>query len=135
MGASNNDVGRFAFTSGISALVMDLINGQGLNAAGGARSSRKRKTRSAKGKADKPPPKIWESFKQRQEWQYQENEAAGGTDIEGIVKEFMSSAAEAVTDKWWWSIAKSAVGFGNDEEPEEQAGRTKRAKTKGSKTR
>lgn len=135
MGAASSsaDVGRFSVASTVSGVVMDMINGQSLNAAGGPRSTR---SRSRNTNANKARPKPWHSFAQHQDWQYQEKRAAKDDgDVQQILKDVVSSAEKIVTDSVWWAAAKHAIGFDTGDEEAEQSASIKQAKTKGSTSR
>lgn len=104
--------------SGLGGFVLDMINGQGQNAAGGSRRSQ-RSTRSF----DKKKPKAWESFERHREWQYQENDA--GADAHTIISEIASAAGKFVRESGWWSVAKTIVEGGMGEQVEAESAKGK----------
>ncbi|KAJ7124932.1 hypothetical protein C8R44DRAFT_619175 [Mycena epipterygia] len=110
--------------AGVGSLILNLINGDGRNAAGGPR------TRSQSAKQAKKPrtrlrkPKPWDSFERHREWQFQENEgAANDGGVQDVFGNIMEAAGNAVKESGWWEVAKGIMGEGNSE-PE--SGRQKR---------
>ncbi|KAF7315346.1 hypothetical protein MIND_00049200 [Mycena indigotica] len=68
-GGNAVDGGRGGIVAGLGSFLLDALNGQGQNAAGGRRNRQKTKPSRTKRK-----PKAWESWDQHREWQYQEKE-------------------------------------------------------------
>lgn len=96
----------------LSGLVMDAINGQNQNAAGGARArpntNRNTKNANTKGQSGSrgTRPKAWESFQQHNDWQYQENaNGRGAGDLNEVLQGIMGSV---MGGGGWMDAAKNA---------------------------
>jgi hypothetical protein len=127
----NGLAGR-GIVAGLGGIVLNMLNGDGRNAAGGPRT-RSRSRNSAKKAAGTrmKKPKPWDSFEQHREWQYQENGGAeGGQDV---LANLMDQASKAVTGSGWWEVAKS-VFAGQDASEESESARAQGRKGN-SKTR
>lgn len=115
----------------LGGLVLDALNGQGQNAAGGTRS--RPRTRSQ----TRSRPKPWDSFQQHRDWQYQENNdnANQGTPL---VQEIIEGVVGVAERGGWLNAAKRAYdGFQNagaDRNSDDETGRrtqpARKAKTK-----
>jgi len=101
--------GMMAFLSG---LVLDAINGGGQNAAGGSR------TRSRTRPQSQSRPKVWDSFQQNRDWQYQDNTQSnhnhersseqGNGMVQGIIENIVGAAERG----GWLAAAQRAMdGF------------------------
>ncbi|KAK7057410.1 hypothetical protein R3P38DRAFT_3252521 [Favolaschia claudopus] len=121
----NGLAGR-GIVAGLGGIVLNLLNGDGMNAAGRPRTrSRSRKSKTGGTRINKPKP--WDSFERHREWQYQENGGgAEGTDAE-VVAEFLNKAGQAVTGSKWWEVAKN-VFAGQDSEGDAQTSQEQRRK-------
>lgn len=87
----------------IGGMILDMLNGQGQNAAGGARSQKQKKA---------PRPKSWESWDKHEQWQYKENAQngqGGDSGTQQIMGQIFGAAGRAVREGGWWEAAKSAV--------------------------
>jgi len=130
MGNANgeNGVGGPFAGGGISpavgGLILDMINGQGQNAAGGARSARSSRTSRARSQRQQAPrPKAWESWDRHQEWQYNENaqheEDAAGDDVQKVLGNILGAVGRTVAEGGWWEAARGAAekfGVGKQED-------------------
>lgn len=117
----------------VSSFLMDALNGQGQNAAGGQRSTRKARTRSRTNKK----PKAWDSFEEHEEWRYQEEKDAEGSDTgdaQKIIGDIIGAAGRVIQDGSWWDTAKGFVdsvsSTGGDEEQEEDDDRRRQPSRK-----
>lgn len=92
----------------VGGMILDMINGQGQNAAGGARSSRSSRTQKQKA----PRPKAWESWDRHREWQYSENAQNEDDNAGNGMQKILGDVFGAVREAGWWEAAKGAVdGF------------------------
>ncbi|KAJ7502797.1 hypothetical protein B0H11DRAFT_1986397 [Mycena galericulata] len=99
--------------AGLGSLALNMMNGDGRNAAGGKSKSRLRK------------PKPWDSFESHREWQYQEDgRYAEGGAVQDVLGSIMDAAGKAVRDNSWWEVAKGLVM------PEDESAESGRATTK-----
>ncbi|KAJ7251790.1 hypothetical protein B0H12DRAFT_1219502 [Mycena haematopus] len=123
---ANGLAGR-GIVAGLGSAVLNMLNGDGRNAAGGPRTrSRSRKpAKKAAGRMKKPKP--WESFERHREWQYQENGGAEDQDAQDVLANLMDKAAEAVSGSTWWDVAKG-VFAGQDASDESESPREQRRK-------
>ncbi|EMD37591.1 hypothetical protein CERSUDRAFT_83338 [Gelatoporia subvermispora B] len=118
-------------------LILDALNGQGRNAAGGSRS--RSNARSSSQKQKDPRPKAWESWDRQEQWTYEEardrNAADGlGEEVQKILGGILGSAGNLVREGGWWEAAKGMMeGVGQDSErqQEEREGPGTRSRTKG----
>ncbi|KAJ6497869.1 hypothetical protein C8R45DRAFT_984507 [Mycena sanguinolenta] len=130
---ANGLAGR-GIVAGLGSVVLDMLNGDGRNAAGGPRTrSRSRKPAKKTAGSRMKKPKPWDSFERHREWQYQENGGAESEDAPDVLATLMDKAAEAVTGNAWWEVAKS-VFTGQDASGESEAPQEQRRKGK-TKTR
>ncbi|RDB25305.1 hypothetical protein Hypma_008054 [Hypsizygus marmoreus] len=132
MGSANeNGVGGYGVIPTLGNFVLDMINGQGQNAAGGSRSrSQKQRYRAS---PERKKPKPWDSFERHREWQYQETEGrVGNADAQTIINDIMGAASSAVKDSWWWSMTKSIVegGLGEQTDGEGVNGNDRRKRSR-----
>lgn len=142
MGNSNgNGLGNYGVVSTLGGFVLDMINGQGQNAAGSARSkSRTQKTRSRSRLADKKPkPKPWEPFERHREWQQDAAPVDQAADAQKFIGDIVGAAGKVVKESGWWNMAKKILegGSGGDDGVEGTKGRkpTQKAKSKESRSR
>ncbi|KAI0949657.1 hypothetical protein AcW1_009199 [Taiwanofungus camphoratus] len=98
----------------LGGLVLDMINGQGQNAAGGPRNARSARTsRSQTQKA--PRPKAWEAWDQHRDWQYNENNRPQGngeglgTEVQKFIEGVVGAAGQVLSEGEWWDAAKGIV--------------------------
>lgn len=121
----------------IGGFVLDLINGQGQNAAGGNRqrrpyshsNSQSTYSTSSRARKSKPQerPKAWESWDRHHEWQYQENPGPDGADVQNVIGDILGAAGSVIRESGWWEAAKEFVdGLGKERDDGAQAGSTKR---------
>ncbi len=91
----------------LGGMVLDILNGQGQDAAGGPRGSRQ---------GERARPQAWESFDQHWEWQFEEKQwnTADTTSPSQHVQEFVVDALQRARDGSWWSIARGAVQIFSD---------------------
>jgi hypothetical protein len=101
----NTEIGTFSVVSGVTGMVMDLINGQGQNAAGGSRVRRS----TARTEHRRRKPKAWDSFAQHKEWQYREEQAVEHGTAQKMLADMLSSAENLLTGGKWWEVAKGAM--------------------------
>ena len=99
----------------LAGVVLDLLNGQGKDAAGGPRGSRQQ---------GRSRPQAWESFDQHWEWQFEEQQwnAADSTSPSQHVQQFVADALQRARDGSWWSIARGAVQSFSDPGSSERDG-------------
>ncbi|KZT72157.1 hypothetical protein DAEQUDRAFT_723328 [Daedalea quercina L-15889] len=108
-----NGVGRGSgIVPTVGGMILDMLNGQDGNVAGGARTSRtSSRPRAQRQKA--PRPKPWESWDQHQEWQYKENAQNegdhGDSSTSQIMGQIFGTVGRAVREGGWWEAAKQAV--------------------------
>ncbi|TFK54513.1 hypothetical protein OE88DRAFT_1655219 [Heliocybe sulcata] len=122
----NGAAGQGGITSTIGGILLDLINGQGQDAAGGAR----RQTRS-QSRQRAPRPKPWESFDRHREWQYQENQddEEGGSDVQKVVQDILGAAGTVLKEGAWWETLKGMMEPGaQDGEVDDDGARPPRRK-------
>ncbi|GBE81060.1 hypothetical protein SCP_0307840 [Sparassis crispa] len=104
----------------IGGFLLDMLNGQGQNAAGGARSNPRPKTQSQSTRSrsrpqnqpKSPRPKAWESWDRHREWQYNENEgtdAGSEGEVKKVIGDIIGAAGRVLSDGRWWEAAKGAV--------------------------
>ncbi|KAH9839429.1 uncharacterized protein C8Q71DRAFT_831906 [Rhodofomes roseus] len=93
-------------------MILDMLNGQDRNVAGGARTSRT-STRSRTQRRKAPRPKAWESWDRHQEWQYNDNAqnqaGDGGSGVQQIMGQIFGAAGRVIRDGGWWEAAKNVV--------------------------
>ncbi|KAF7362071.1 hypothetical protein MVEN_00552700 [Mycena venus] len=128
----NGLAGR-GLVAGLGSMVLNMLNGEGRNAAGGPRTrsrSRKQAKKSPGTRMKKPKP--WDSFEAHREWQYQENGGAGGGDAQDVLADLMDKASKVVTENGWWEVAKGVfAGQGaSQEESESSQGQKRKGNTK-----
>ncbi|KAI9437575.1 hypothetical protein H4582DRAFT_1955892 [Lactarius indigo] len=97
----------------LTGLALDLLNGQGKDAAGGPRSSRQRGR-----------PQVWESFDQHLEWQFEEQQwnTADTTSPSQHVQQFVADALQRAREGGLWSIARGALQSFSDPRTSEREG-------------
>lgn len=124
--------------SGLGGLILDMINGQGQNAAGGSRYKTRTQSKASRAHARKTGnrPKPWDSFEQHREWQYRENDAGDdGNDIQKVIGDIAGAAGRVVRESGWWEAAKSVVvGMGGEDDSNgdvERRSSERRKRTKG----
>jgi len=123
--------GAGGIVTGLGGMLLDMINGQGQNAAGGSRGSRSQASRSRKTKTGsasssrnqkpKEKPKPWDSFEAHRDWQYQQDAAAeDGNDVQKVLGDILG----AVKDSGWWEIAKGVVdgALNGNEDADDEGG-------------
>jgi len=115
--------------AGVGSLVLNLLNGNGRNAAGRTRSQSGEQTKKSKTRQRKPKP--WDSFDRHREWQFQENEADDndGT-VQDVLGNILDAAGKAVKDSGWWEAAKSLLNGEVDSRGSEGKGQKRKANTK-----
>ncbi|KAJ7782880.1 hypothetical protein B0H16DRAFT_1671091 [Mycena metata] len=118
--------------AGIGSLILNMLNGDGRNAAGGPRtrnrSGRQTKKPTTKARAKKPKP--WDSFERHREWQFQDNEGVNGADGQDALGNLMNAASQAVRASGWWEAAKGAI-MGQEAPADSESGvKKKKANTK-----
>lgn len=92
--------------AGLGSLVLNMMNGDGRNAAGGPRT----RSQTSKSKTKLRKPKPWDSFEQHREWQYQENgHGADRGDAPDVFGNIMDAAGRVVKESGWWEVAKGLV--------------------------
>ncbi|KAJ8468919.1 hypothetical protein ONZ45_g17065 [Pleurotus djamor] len=132
--ANGNGVGTFGLAASLGSFVLDILNGQNQNAAGGTRSrsgnSRRSKARSQKQDQRKERPKPWESFDKHRNWQFQEDNKQGGgdagyDDAQQVIGNIVGAAAKVVKESWW-EVAKNMAGA-TDGAPDDDGRKNKRA--------
>lgn len=96
-------------------MVLDMLNGQGKDAAGGPRGSRQ---------GGRARPQAYESFDQHWEWQFEEQQwnAADTTAPSQHVQQFVADALQRARDGTWWSIARGALQSFSDPRSSERDG-------------
>ncbi|KAJ7755720.1 hypothetical protein DFH07DRAFT_920425 [Mycena maculata] len=115
----NGLAGR-GLVAGLGGLVLNMMNGEGRNAASRPRSQ----TKKPKPRLSKPKP--WDSFEQHREWQFQENGGgAEGRDAQDVLGNIMDAAGQAARESGWWQVAKGLI-IGDDESAQVESGRRKR---------
>ncbi|OCH86367.1 hypothetical protein OBBRIDRAFT_243339 [Obba rivulosa] len=116
----------------IGGFVLDALNGQGRNAAGGSRSRSNARSRSQRQKG--PRPKAWESWDRQEQWKYKEGQDRDdteglGEEVQKIVGNILGSAGNVLREGGWWEAAKGMVGNlgqdGGNEQTEHQGRRTR----------
>ncbi|CAL1708160.1 unnamed protein product [Somion occarium] len=150
-----NGVGALFAGAGLipmmGGLILDMINGQGQDAAGGRRGSRNAqsspRTRSRTQPNSQSRPNVWDSWDRHRDWQYSENDQAGrdsNMNVQQVVSEVLGAAGRVVEESGWWEAAKGAAdgltkGAGNAGQEGEggSSGRrsTRRSKAKASRSR
>ena len=107
----------------IGGLILDMLNGQNQNAAGGART-RRPSSRSRTQKQQKAPrPKAWDSWDKHEQWQYDENAQSGQNEggdsgTQQIMGQIFGAMGRAVREGGWWEAAKNAVDNALQEDTE-----------------
>ncbi|EPQ57178.1 hypothetical protein GLOTRDRAFT_73793 [Gloeophyllum trabeum ATCC 11539] len=102
----NNAAGGGGLTSAIGGILLDMLNGPGQNAAGGAR----RQTHRTQSRSRTPRPKPWESFDRHREWQYQEDRGEEDDgEMSKIFHDVLNAAGTAFREGGWWETLKSAM--------------------------
>jgi len=110
-GGGIGQAGGGGMMSFLGGLILDAINGQGQNAAGGSRSRSRTQSQSRR-------PKAWESF-QQQEGQRNTNPNRNNNDNErregdGMVQDIIGSIIRAAERGGWLDAARNAMdGFQN----------------------
>ncbi|KAF9467280.1 hypothetical protein BDZ94DRAFT_1287709 [Collybia nuda] len=124
--SGGNGLENYGVVSTLGGFVLDIINGQGQNAARSSRSktsSRKTRLRSSPIEKKKPKPKPWDSFERHHEWQQQGPAPVDhAPDAQKIISDIVDAAGRKVSATGWWNIAKKIVesGSGNEEKTEGQ---------------
>lgn len=101
----------------VTGLVLDMMNGQGQNAAGNSRSTSSRSRSRTQQRGARP--KAWESFDRHRDWQY--SEGADGKDKKDVSEELRKAVdgfAETLGAGTWWEMAKGYVNNMGREESE-----------------
>lgn len=122
----NGLAGR-GIVAGVGSLVLNMLNGDGRNAAGGPRTKSRSRKQAKKSGTRLRKPKPWDSFEQHREWQFQENGGADGGDMLGNL---MDAASKAVKEGGWWEVAKGVFGEGTSEESEPSERQRRKGNTK-----
>ncbi|KAF8170227.1 hypothetical protein K438DRAFT_1854251 [Mycena galopus ATCC 62051] len=127
----NGLAGR-GIVAGLGSMVLNMLNGDGRNAAGGPRTrSRTRKPASRSAGTRMKKPKPWESFERHREWQYQEGGGGEGGDAQDVLANLMDQASKVVTENGWWEVAKGVfAGQEASEEPESSRGQRRKGNSK-----
>lgn len=122
--ATGNGVGGFGLVSTLGGFVLDMINGQGQNAAGGSRAQSKTQASRSRAKQSRMKPNARDSFERHREWQQQQNDAgaAGVGEVQGILEGIVSAAGRVMKDSGWWDVAKSFVEGGPSEDRGSEGG-------------
>lgn len=97
-------------------MALNMLNGDGQDAAGGPRGSRQQ------GRAR---PQAWESFDQHWEWQFEEKQwnAEDATSPAQHVQQFVADALQrSKKDGGWWSVARGALQSFSDPSPSQRDG-------------
>ncbi|KAG5646267.1 hypothetical protein DXG03_003863 [Asterophora parasitica] len=139
-------LGDYGVISGLGSLILDFINGNGQNAAGGTRSRSRTQRARARSSTEKRKPKPWDTFERHRDWQYQENHGdKEGADAQQVISNIIGTAGRVVKESGWWSIVRGVVEGGaqaGEENLENTSGKGKpsgqsQAKTKagGSRSR
>ena len=105
--ANNAGDGGGGMMNFLGDFVLDALNGQGQNAAGGThpRQRTRPQTRSR--------PKPWDSFQRHRDWQYQENQNSANQGSP-LVQEIVQGVVGAAERGGWLDAAKHAYeGFQN----------------------
>ncbi|KAJ7497105.1 hypothetical protein FB451DRAFT_1120299 [Mycena latifolia] len=115
--------------AGIGSLVLNLLNGNGRNAAGRTRTQSGKQTKKSRTRQKRPKP--WDSFDRHREWQFQENgEGANDGGVQDVLGNILDVAGQAVKESGWWEVAKG-VFKGEGESGESQStSRKRKANTK-----
>jgi len=128
----------------LSGLLLDAINGRGQNAAGNSRTRSRTRTQS-QSQSRNAPPKVWESFRQHRDWQYQDNTNTNNNNDrreEGMIQGVIGNIMEAAEMGGWLAAAQRAMdgfqGAGAEaagtvpkKQPERKAKAKAKAKAKG----
>ncbi|KAJ7188491.1 hypothetical protein C8R46DRAFT_22421 [Mycena filopes] len=116
--------------AGVGGLLLNMLNGDGRNAAGGPRTRSRsgRQTKKAKTRAKKPKP--WDSFERHREWQFNDNEGANGGDGQDPLANLMDAASQAVRANGWWEAAKGAFMGGESSADAEPGSKRRKSNTK-----
>ncbi|KAJ7209571.1 hypothetical protein GGX14DRAFT_452023 [Mycena pura] len=105
-------------TAAVGSLVLNMLNGEGRNAAGGSRSrspASKSKTRTRK-------PAAWEPWDRHREWQEREDRHANTAGVQDVFGELMNTANKVIT---WWDAGAPAQS-----ESEQQKGSKAKSRTR-----
>ncbi|KDQ57672.1 hypothetical protein JAAARDRAFT_35361 [Jaapia argillacea MUCL 33604] len=116
MGHSGTGIGGSGLTSTIGGILLDLVNGQGQNAAGGARSRGPSSSSSSRSHSKSGPrterPKAWESFDRHREWQYEDNgddHREGDGEVQKVILDVVGTAGKIMRESGWWDAIKGVV--------------------------
>jgi len=110
--------------AGLGSLMLNMMNGNGRNAAGRPRT----RSQTSKSKTRLKKPKPWDSFEHHRQWQYQENGGgADGGDARDILAGIMDAASKAVKESGWWEVAK---GLMKGEDESEESGQRANTRTR-----
>ncbi|KAJ7078888.1 hypothetical protein B0H15DRAFT_914524 [Mycena belliarum] len=133
-----NAMAGHGIVASVGSLILNLLNGDGRNAAGrtraqpGRQAKKKPSTRQPKTK-----PKPWDSFDRHREWQFQENgeaQAANDGGVQDVLGNIMDVAGKAMKESGWWDVAKGVLSGESEEsrgrEPEASTNRKRKANTK-----
>ncbi|KAH7915207.1 hypothetical protein BJ138DRAFT_1142257 [Hygrophoropsis aurantiaca] len=106
MGTQNGGRGIVTTMGGV---LLDMLNGQGQNAAGGTRAPPAARTKT---QTQNKRPKAWESFEKHRVWQYEEDagSAQERNDAQKIMSEIGAAANRILAEGGWWDTAKSMLG-------------------------
>ena len=121
-------LGANGFMSSFTGILLDMMNGEGRNAAGSSHGKSQSRTRTKPRTGARPKP--WESFERQREWQNQQQQEAGDTDVKKLISDLAGSAGRVMTKSAWWEAAKSMVDSvreqdGPDVKKEMRKGKTK----------
>lgn len=120
----NGLAGR-GIAAGVGNLVLNMLNGDGRNAAGGPRTRSRSRKQGKTSNTRMKKPKPWDSFEHHREWQFQENERANGGGAEDVLGNLMDAASKAVQDGGWWEAAKG-IFAGQDASEESEPSQSQR---------
>ncbi|KAH9948986.1 hypothetical protein B0H21DRAFT_197783 [Amylocystis lapponica] len=119
----------------IGGFLLDMLNGQGQNAAGGQRSGSSSRSRASRSRPKTTPrPKAWESWDKHRDWQYKEDaqrqgDGGGlGAEVQKIIRDMMGTTGQAISEGRWWEAAKGAMDGLSGGVQEQEQGREERRK-------
>ncbi|KAJ6558548.1 hypothetical protein DFH09DRAFT_533760 [Mycena vulgaris] len=114
--------------AGVGSLLLNLLNGEGRNAAGRTRSQSAKPAKKAKSRQRKPKP--WDSFDRHREWQFQENGGEANDGVQDVLGNIMDAAGKVVRDSGWWEAAKGILKGEGESGESESPGHKRKSNTK-----